>query len=224
MVKPRSKPGSPIRVLIADDYPFFRRGLRTVIEEQADLVVVGEADNADEVMRLCESLRPDVVLLDLHLAGSNGIGLLESLRERHPDARPVVLITPDDGDAVAGCVECGAGGCIMKNAEPPLILSAIRTVHAGGHWLQREMTGKVFQELQRARQAERQRTEAPLSDRETEVLKLLAQGLRNADIARRLYISEHTVKVHVGNIFAKLQVRDRVQATRHAIRNGMVTA
>jgi NarL family two-component system response regulator LiaR len=110
----------------------------------------------------------------------------------------------------------------MKNADPPLILSAIRAVRAGEQWLQREMTGKLFSELRRARVAGRERTGAMLSERETEILKLLAEGFRNSQIAERLFISERTVKVHVANIFGKLDLHDRVQATRYAIRAGLV--
>jgi DNA-binding NarL/FixJ family response regulator len=211
-----------IRVLIADDYPFFRRGLRNFIEEQPDMVVVGEAGSASEVVDLCGEERPHIVLLDLDLDGADGIGLIGTLRDRFPEIQHVALITPDDEDVLADCVDYGVAGCIMKNADLPLMLHAIRTVSAGGCWLQREMTGKVFHELRRARRADRDERQVVLSDRETEVLKLLAEGLRNLDIAERLFISERTVKVHVGNIFSKLQVRDRVQATRYAIRSGMV--
>jgi len=220
MSKSGKKRESLTRILIADDYPFFRHGLRAFIEEQPGLTVVGEAANADELARLCEELRPDIVLLDVNLAGSDGVVLMRALRERFPTIRHVVFVTPDDEETLAACVEGGADGCIMKTADPPLILSALRTVSGGEPWLQREMTGKLFHELRRARQA--QRAQADLTDRETEILKLLAEGLRNCQIAQRLFISERTVKVHVANIFGKLGLHDRVQATRYAIRNGLV--
>jgi len=222
MIKRGTKSGSATRVLIADDYPFFRRGLATFIEEQPGLSVVGEAGTEEELRRLCEELRPEVILLDLELNGTDGLALIRGLRERFPHIRLIALITPDDEDAVAPCIENGVDGCIMKNADPPLILSAVRAVSAGEHWLQREMTGHLFRELRRARQSERDRAQAMLSDRETEVLKLLAEGLHNAEIAERLYISQRTVKVHVTNIFGKLGLHDRVQATRYAIRSGLV--
>jgi DNA-binding NarL/FixJ family response regulator len=218
-----TKQGSPTRVLIADDYPFFRRGLGTFIEEQSGLSVVGEAGTEDELRRLCDELKPQVVLLDLELDGTDGIALIRTLREGFPEIRLIALITPDDENAVASCIENGVDGCIMKNADPPLILSAVRAVSAGDHWLQREMTGHLFRELRRARQAERDRAQAMLSDRETEILRLLAEGLRNSEIAERLFISERTVKVHVTNIFGKLGLHDRVQATRYAIRSGLVS-
>jgi two-component system response regulator DegU len=216
------KTTSSIRVLIADHYPFFRRGLRTFIEEQPDLDVVAEAGDIDELLQLCAEVRPNIVLLDLHLTDSSGVALISTFRERFPDVGLVVFMTPDDEESLAACIASGAGGCVMKNADPPLVLNAIRAVSAGEHWLQREMTGTVFNELRSMVEAERIR--ASLTSRETEVLKLIAEGLRNSDIAERLFISERTVKIHVANIFSKLQVRDRVQATRYAIRNGMVFA
>ncbi|UCH36147.1 MAG: response regulator transcription factor [Armatimonadota bacterium] len=216
------KRGPVHNVLIADDYPFFRRGLRMFIEEQPDLTVVGEAGTTEELVQLVETARPHIVLLDLNLDGGDGVSVVESIRNGWPDVGVIAFVTPDDADGLAVCIENGVDGCIVKNADPPLILSAIRAVSAGESWLQREMTGKLFQELRRARQAERERAAAPLSDRETEILRLLAEGLRNSQIAQRLFISERTVKVHVANIFGKLGLHDRVQATRYAIRNGLV--
>jgi DNA-binding NarL/FixJ family response regulator len=215
---------SSIRVLIADDYPFFRRGLRTFIEEQPDFDVVRDAGSVDELLQLCEELSPGIVLLDLNLARSDGVVLIGTLRQRFPDVRLIVFMTPDDEEALAGCIASGVRGCIMKNADPAVVLNAVRAVSAGKCWLQPEMTGRVFTELRRVVQAERERVQASLTNRENEVLKLVAEGLRNSDIARRLFISERTVKIHVANIFSKLQVHDRVQATRYAIRSGMVPA
>lgn len=222
MIRRKPSRDSGTSVLIADDYPFFRRGLSTFIDEQPGMTVVGEAGTVEELHRLCEELSPDVALLDLNLANGDGVRLVHALRERFAHIRLITFVTPDDEETVAACIENGVDGCIMKNADPPLILSAVRAVGAGGHWLQREMTGNLFRELRRARQAERERAEAALSERETEILKLVAEGLRNSEIAARLYISERTVKVHVANIFGKLGLHDRVQATRYAIRCGLV--
>ena len=222
MIKRRPVRDSATSVLIADDYLFFRRGLSTFINEQPGLKVVGEAGTIEELHRLCEDQSPQVVLLDLNLANGDGILLVHDMRERFPHIRLITFVSPDDEETVATCIENGVDGCIMKNADPPLILSAVRAVSGGGHWLQREMTGHLFRELRRARQAERDRAEAALSERETEILKLVAEGLRNSEIATRLYISERTVKVHVANIFGKLGLHDRVHATRYAIRCGLV--
>ena len=222
MSKRGTSPDSAISVVIADDYPFFRRGLTTFIEEQSGLKVVGDAGTGEELLRLCEEVRPHILLLDLHLNGCDGVALIHELRERFPRLRLIAFVSPDDEEALTACIENGVDGCIMKNADPPLILSAVRAVGGGGHWLQREMTGQLFHELRRARQAERERAQAVLSDRETEILKLLAEGLRNSEIAERLFISKRTVKVHVANVFSKLGLHDRVQATRYAIRSGLV--
>jgi DNA-binding NarL/FixJ family response regulator len=222
MARARNQAADVVRIVIADDYPFFRRGLRGFIDDQPDLDVVGEASTADEVLRLCEQRHPHIVLLDLALPAARGAGFIDTLRQRFPDIGVVVFMTPDDDDALASCIASGVGACIMKNADPVLVLNAVRVVSAGGNWLQREMTGRVFHDL---RQAVRlQQDQVPLTPRETEVLRLIAEGLRNAEIAERLFISERTVKIHVASVFGKLQVHDRVQATRYAIRHGIVFA
>jgi DNA-binding NarL/FixJ family response regulator len=211
-----------LRVLIADPYPFFRRGLAAFLEEQSDLAVVGICSDADELLRLCQELRPDVLLLALDLPGFDGVVPLGAILDCSPGSKCVVLAIPGDEEALAACVDSGCAAYVMKNADPSLILHAIRAVKAGGPWLQRELTGSLFQEPRRARGAERDRTRVHLSEREGEVLSLLAEGCRNAEIAKRLFISERTVKVHVSSIFAKLGLEDRVQATRYAIRTGLV--
>jgi len=222
MIKRTTARDSVTTVLIADDYPFFRRGLSAFIREQPGLSVIGEAGTAEELRQRCAELDPHIVLLDPDLDGANGLALIRDLRQRFPRIRLIAFVTPDDEETLTACIEDGVDGCIMKNADPPLILSAVQAVGAGGHWLQREMTGRLFSELRRARQAERERTGAVLSERETEILKLLAEGLRNSQIGERLFISKRTVKVHVANIFGKLGLHDRVQATRYAIRSGLV--
>ena len=225
MERPRARQfGSGIRVVIADNYPFFRRGLRSFIEEASDLQVVGEAGSVQDLLRLCQDLRPDIVLVDLDLDGADGVSMLDTLRERAPKARHILLATPEDEESLVGYIEDGVHGCVMKNADPPVILSAIRAVNAGQCWLQRELTGSIFEELRRARRQQRDSAHARITGRETEVLRLVAEGLSNSQIAQRLFISERTVKVHVANIFSKLRLHDRVQATRHAIRTGLVRA
>jgi DNA-binding NarL/FixJ family response regulator len=209
-------------VLIADDYPFFRRGLGAFIAEQSGLEVVGEVGDRDALLRACDETRPGILLLDPNLNGCDSAALVRELRERFPRMRVIAFTTPDDQDTLAACIENGVDGCIMKNAPPPLILSALREVVAGRNWLQREMTSGLFDELRRARLGERERARSLLSDRETQILKLLAEGLRNSEIAEHLFISERTVKVHVANLFGKLGLHDRVQATRYAIRTGLV--
>ena len=222
MRKPSRTTRKAARIVIADPYPFFRRGLRAFLAEQPDLPVVADCGHAEELLQLCEELRPDVLLLALDLPGFDGVVPLGALLDRSPRTKCVVLATPGDEEALAACVDSGLSAYVMKDADPPLILSAIRAVRNGGPWLQRELTAQLFQELREARSSQRDRARVGLTERENEVLSLVAEGLRNAQIAERLFISERTVKVHVSSIFAKLRLRDRVQAARYAIRTGLV--
>jgi len=212
----------PIRVLIADEYLFYRRGLQTFLEGHDDVTVVGEAGTSQEVLLLIEGTKPNVLILDLDLPPEGGLHVLGEINGTN--IRSIVLAGPDDERYLADAIESGVSGYLFKNAEPPLILSAVREVGHGGTWLQREMTGKLSEEFTRLARARREVPDHLLSDREVQVLTLLAEGLRNADIADRLFISGHTVKAHVTNIFGKLGLNDRVQATRYAIRHRLVIA
>jgi DNA-binding NarL/FixJ family response regulator len=227
MTKPGEKKSTrptAVRILIADDYHFYRYGLRMFLEEQDDLHVVGEAGSSDEALSAVEQLKPDVLLLDLDLAPEGGLHVLREINARIPDTRVIVLTGLDDEICLADAIESGACGYVLKDAEPPLILSAVRTVSRGGTWLQREMTGKLFEEFTRLSRARREAPDRLLTAREVEVLSLVALGNRNAQIADKLFISERTVKVHITNLFRKLGLTDRVQATRYAIRHRLVRA
>jgi len=214
----------PIRIFIADDYHFYRYGLRVFLEEQDDFSVVGEAGSSEEALAGIENLKPDIVLLDLDLPPEGGLHVLREINGRFPDAKVVVLTGLDDEICLADAIESGASGYVLKDAEPPLILSAVRSVGRGGTWLQREMTGKLFEEFSRLSRARREAPDRLLTAREVEVLSLLAVGHRNAEIADKLFISERTVMVHITNLFRKLGLSDRVQATRYAIRHRLVRA
>jgi two-component system response regulator DegU len=214
----------PIRVVIADDYHFYRYGLRIFLEEQDDISVVAEAGTSDQCLSVVEDVKPTVVLLDLDLPPEGGLHVLREINGRTPQARVIVLTGLDDEICLADAIESGACGYVLKDAEPPLILSAVRSVGRGGTWLQREMTGKLFEEFTRLARARRDAPDRLLTSREVEVLSLLAQGHRNAEIADKLFISERTVKVHITNLFRKLGLSDRVQATRYAIRHRLVRA
>ena len=219
----RKTENSKAAVLIVDDYPLFRHGLRALLSEQDDISVAGEAESAAEVDQAVATLRPNVVLLDLDLPDGEGLEILAEIKRRHPAVRTIVMAGPEDDLSLAEAIEKGAAGYMLKTAGPPLILAAIRTVHEGGTWLQREVTGKLFEEFTRLAQIRRDAPENVLTERETEVLTLLAQGFKNRQIAERLFITERTVKVHVSNVFRKLGLSDRVQATRYAIRQRLVT-
>ena len=211
-----------IRVIIADDSPSFRRGMLTFLEELPEYVIVGETDNAEEVMRICDQSPPDIILLDLHVSCANGQALMSILRDSHPDIKLIIFVPTDDEEGLAACAMNGVDACISKNAEPSLILKAVHSVSLGECWIQRDMIKTVFNMLRNCQLAQHDRTPGRLSTREHEVITYLAQGMRNQEIAEQLFISERTVKVHVSNIFDKLGVRDRVEAVRYAIRNGMV--
>jgi len=209
------------RVFIADDYPFFRLGLRVFLEETGEMVAVGEAASAREAIERVRSLQPDVVLLDLDLPPEGGLAVLGELRYVSPASRFVVLSRWDDEHHLVAALEHGVEGYVLKNADPQVILLAITAVNRGEHWLQREMTGKLFQEFNRIALGKRE-VEHLLTARELEVLKLLALGHRNSEIAYQLFISERTVKAHVSNLLRKLHLSDRMQAIHYAIRNGLV--
>ncbi|UCH34548.1 MAG: response regulator transcription factor [Armatimonadota bacterium] len=214
----------PIRILIADDYHFYRYGLRVFLEEQPDLSVVGEAGSSEDTLSSVEELKPHVVLLDLDLPSEGGLHVLRQINARTPQTKVIILTGLDDELCLADAIESGASGYVLKDAEPPLILSAVRSVGRGGTWLQREMTGKLFEDFTRLTRARREAPDRLLTSREVEVLSLVAQGHRNAQIADKLFISERTVKVHITNLFRKLGLNDRVQATRYAIRHRLVRA
>ena len=215
-------PQKPIRVLIADDYHFYRYGLRVFLEEQEDISVVGEAARMDETIVAFEKFQPDVLLLDLGLPPAGGLAILRKIDGG--SNRAIMLAGIDDESYLVDAIECGIAGYVLKNTKPEVILSAVREVGRGGKWLQRELTGKMFEAVGLLLG---NRSDAPsrlLTPREIEVLLLLAQGHRNAVIADKLFISVRTVKVHITNLFRKLGLSDRVQATRYAIRHRLVRA
>ena len=211
-------------MLIVDDFPLLRHGLKALLSEHADITVVGEVSTAGEALSIAEQLRPAVMLLDMDLPDMDGLEVLAHVRERHPQVKVIAMAGPDDDSCLTEAVKKGASGYLLKTASAPLILAAIRTVAQGDTWLQREMTGKLFEEFNRLADVRREEnTGSSLTQREVEVLSLIAQGLKNRDIAEKLYISPRTVKVHVSNLFRKLGLSDRVQATRYAIRHRLIT-
>ena len=201
-----------IRVLIADDHAVVRQGLRTFLDLQEDIEVVGEAADGAEALDAAERLAPDVVLLDLVMPGIDGIEAIRRLRERAPDARAIVLSSFVDDDKLFPAVRAGAAGYLLKDVQPQEIVEAIRTVHGGGALLHPQVAARLLEEL----------TEDPLTPREREVLVLIGRGMPNKLIARELSLSEKTVKAHVSSILGKLGVTDRTQAALYAVREGLV--
>ncbi|MEU4408297.1 response regulator transcription factor [Streptosporangium sp. NPDC023963] len=222
-----------IRVLIADDHPVVRQGLRTFLDLQEDLDVVGEAADGAEAVALVGSLAPDVLLLDLRMPVLDGLGALLLLEERGLSPRVLVLTSVSDRGDVAPAMRAGAAGFLYKDVEPAALVHAIRAVHGGQVLLAPEAAeamlsgpGPVQDAREDGRAGGREggregRHVAALTDREREVLALIASGRSNREIARQLAVAEKTVKTHVSNVLMKLGVQDRTQAALYAVRNGL---
>jgi len=213
-----------IRVLIADDHGILREGLRGLLEEYDDLVIVDEATNGAQAVEKAKSLRPDVLLLDLIMPEMGGVEVLEALSGEELPTRVIVLTGADDDELVARSIQSGAMGYLLKDAASNQLVDAIRTVAGGGAWLPPELTQKLFRGMAKKPQGEDSARMSLLTARELEVLKLLGEAKSNLEIADMLFISEHTVKVHVGRILEKLGLSTRAEAIKFAIRSGLVEA
>jgi DNA-binding NarL/FixJ family response regulator len=210
-----------IRVLIADDHAVVRQGLRTFLELQDEIEVVGEAADGIEALELVQRTAPDVALLDLVMPRLGGLEAIRRIREVAPATRVLVLTSFADDDTVLPAVRAGAAGYLLKDVQPPELVGAIRTVHAGEALLAPAVATMLVEQLA-AEDGTGAERDDHLTPREREVLALLARGRANKVIARDLGVSERTVKTHVSNILAKLNLTDRTQAAVYAVRHGIV--
>ena len=215
-----SDPGR-IRVFIADDHAIVRKGIRAVLEIVPDIEVVGEAENGRDAVYRVEELEPDVILMDLVMPEMDGIEAIHRIKERRPEARILVLTTFAGEDKVFPAIKAGALGYHLKDSRPEDLAQAIRQVHRGESSLHPIIARKVLEEL--SRPSSRPPTPDPLTQREVEVLRLVAQGLENPEIAEKLVITEATVRTHVSNITSKLHVASRTQAALYALREGIAS-
>ena len=211
-----------IRVLICDDQMVVRMGLRAILSTAPGIKVVGEASDGAEALALVAETDPDVVLMDLKMPGVNGIQATRAMRERHPKVGVLVLTTYDADEWVFDAVRAGASGYLLKDTPREGLVAAIQEVAAGRTPVDPAVAGKLFAHVAQVKPTPTTAIAADLSEREQEVLRLLARGLNNADIAERLYLSEGTVRNYVSAILAKLGVADRTQAAVLALRHGLV--
>ncbi|NOZ71903.1 MAG: response regulator transcription factor [Chloroflexi bacterium] len=214
-----------IRLLLVDDQQLMLEGLRTLLELEEDMEVVGVAENGSEALRQYEQTLPDVVLMDVRMPVMDGVEATRQLRTRWPEAQIIILTTFDNDEYVFEGLRAGAQGYLLKAVSGAELAEAIRTVAAGGALIDPSVTRKVVAEF--ARLARREPVDHPrlleeLSERELEVLRLLAEGLTNREIARRLFLAEGTVKNYVSNILGKIGARDRTQAALRAQELGLL--
>lgn len=207
-----------IRVLLVDDHQVVRRGLRTFLEVQEDIEVAGEAADGDEGVARAAELHPDVVLMDVKMPGTDGIEALRLLREQDSKARVLIVTSFTEQRTVVPALRAGAAGYVYKDIDPDALADAIRSVHAGHVLLQPEVAGALLSD---GEGGGAQGRGATLTEREREVLGLIADGRSNREIARTLVLSEKTVKTHVSNILMKLDLADRTQAALWAVRHGL---
>jgi DNA-binding NarL/FixJ family response regulator len=214
----------PIRILIVDDQALFREGLRTLISVQPNFEVVAEAANGEEGVRLAVQYQPQVVLMDVRMPVMDGVSATRRLKEVLPDCRVIILTTFDDDDAIFDGLKAGAVGYLLKDVSSEKLTEAILATARGDYFLLPSVTAKVVAEFSRLAKAATSVPEiaVPLSTREVEILKLVANGLSNREIADRLVLSEGTVKNHLTNILGKLAARDRMQASLRAKELGII--
>lgn len=215
--------GAPVRVMIADDHPLVREGLRSMLTDVDDIQLIGEATDGLEAARYTDDLHPDVVIIDIRMTGLDGIEATRRIKARHPEIAVLVLTVLEEPDYLLESVRAGASGYLLKDCSRQQLLNAIRTLRAGGSLLDPETIGRLLQQLRRAPTNPMDNGAAtPLTAREIEVLRLLCEGRNNKEIADLLVVSVNTVKTHVKRIMGKLKVSDRTQAAIKALKEDLV--
>jgi DNA-binding NarL/FixJ family response regulator len=218
-----------IRVVVADDHALFRRGLEMVLESEADIEVVAEANNGAEAIAMATEYVPDLVLMDVRMPASGGVNggieATQAIKDAVPNTKILMLTISDEEEDLYDAIKAGASGYLLKEISIEEVADAIRSVHAGQSLISPSMASKLLTEFatMAKKDEEKQQMPAPrLTDREMEVLTLVAQGLNNRDIAKELFISENTVKNHVRNILEKLHLHSRMEAVVYAVREKLL--
>jgi DNA-binding NarL/FixJ family response regulator len=210
-----------IRVLMADDHVIFRQGVRKLLEEEDDISIVGEAANGNECVLMMAKVRPDILLLDLNMPDKNGLTVLEELNFDSLPTQVIVLTATEDDREAVRAMRLGARGIVLKQSASDLLVKSIRRVYGGEIWLDNRITAEVMNAFATSSDG-RARRDKLLSDRESQIMRLVAQGQRNKEIGQNLFISEQTVKNHVHNIFDKLGVSDRLELALYAIHHHLI--
>ncbi|MGI6605177.1 MAG: response regulator transcription factor [Firmicutes bacterium] len=218
----------PIRLIIADDHALLREGIRKILSLEPDMVVVGEAEDGDQVVQLARETAVDIILMDINMPNTDGIRATQIIKAEKPGTKIIALTIHDQEDYLFALIKSGISGYVLKDVRPQELIKTIRSVAEGAGFLPPSLTPTVFREFNRLAAAKSQEAAAPsdfdLTDRELEVLQQVSQGLSNKEIADKLFISEKTVRNHLTNIFQKLGVSDRTQAVLFAIKHKLVQA
>src|SRR6516162_5108712 len=222
-------PRTKIRIVVADDHPIFRDGLCKLLALEEDFEVVGQAQDGQEVLDVLQQYEPDILLLDLKMPALDGLGTLQRLQAARIRTRVIVLTASDDKNEFVQAMKLGTSGIVLKQTATDLLIKSIRKVHAGEIWLDSHTTAAVMRQFSSAMEPtplggrDRDRDRSPLSQREREIVVLVAQGFKNKEMAEKMFISEQTVKNHLHNIFDKLGVSDRLELALYAIHNNLHT-
>jgi DNA-binding NarL/FixJ family response regulator len=208
----------PIKVVIADDHTLFREGIKRILSLERDILVVGEASRGDEVTKVIERTKPDVLLLDLKMPRGDVVQTLLEVKEKNPATKVLILTAYSEDENILNAAKGGARGYLLKGIDFPTLLQAIKTIHKGGLWIDKEMpAAEAFEEIAQGQMTETTEVSyddavGALTKRELEILRLVAEGLTNEEIGKKIFISEKTVKTHLTNIFDKLKVNNRFKA------------
>lgn len=211
-----------IRILIADDHPIVRDGLVGVLEAEPDLMVVGEAGTGREAVERARALEPDVILMDLEMPGMDGVEALRALHAEDPTVKVIVFTAFDTDERILAAVQAGAQGYLLKGVPREEIARAVRIVHGGGSLLQPVVASKLLKQMAEGSRHSQPDQPEKFTERELEVLQLLARGLQNKEIAELLFITERTVKFHVSSILSKLDSSNRTEAVATAVQRGLI--